>query len=132
MKGTQVVMPEEQKVLINVAASGCVRTRRDAEDFCQKIEVRGWQRDLSPVYHAALALLRDPAAFAGLTEAQHELAKGCYMRMRKHYVDAGDCQCLRGPTGSVAVASTACPIHRGTSPFRSGGPAGGPKGTRIG
>jgi len=119
MQGNQYSgMPEEQKILVRVAAGGCVRTRRDAEDFCRKIEGRGWQKELAPIYRAALALLKDPAAFAGMDEEQFALAKGCLERMRKFYVDGSECKCIKGPTGSVAAPVPDCPVHRGANPYQ--------------
>ena len=113
------VVPNEQKVLIHVAAGGCIRTRRDAEDFCRKIEERGWQKELAPVYHATLSLLKDPAAFVGLMGAEYMLARKCAERMRKFYIEGAGCKCLRGPSGSVATAVPDCPVHRGVLPASS-------------
>jgi hypothetical protein len=99
-------------LLVKVASSGCVRTRKDAECFRDAIRSGGYEKeDCLPLYRAVLALLGDMAALTTLMEPKRSVAMVAYRVMKKWYIADSECRCLRYPGGSVAVKLTTCPVH---------------------
>ena len=105
--------------LVKIAASGAIRTRKDAEEFRDHMLKGGYDQELLPLFRAVLAVLGDNSALQ-LPEPKFTIAKNAYYSMMKHYIGNSDCRCLRNATGGVAVNLTTCPVHGETPGARAG------------
>jgi hypothetical protein len=95
---------------VQIAASGAVRTRKDAEDLRDAILRGGYEHDYITLYRAVLALLGDTSALH-LPEPQYGVAMAVYLKMKKSYIGNSECRCLRNRTGGVMTMLTSCPVH---------------------
>ena len=108
------------QLLVQVAASGCVRTRKAAEDLRDYMLKGNYERQYITLYRAVLALLGDLSALATLPEPQYSVAVAVYRKMKAQYIDESECRCLRTATGGVATHLTSCPVHGQTKGARPG------------
>ena len=106
-------------LLVKIASSGCVRTRKDAEHFRDAIRNGGYEQEYLTLYRAVLALLGDHSALQ-LPEPQFSVARKAYEGLRKHYIGDSECRCLRTFTGGVAVLLDTCPVHGQTPGAKPG------------
>lgn len=106
-------------LLVKIAASGAIRTRKDAEDFRDQMMKGGYDREYRPLYRAVLALLGDMSALS-LPEPQFSVAKKAYEGMKRNYIGNSECRCLRTASGAVATPLTTCPVHGKTPGARPG------------
>ena len=106
-------------LLVKIAASGSIRTRKDAEHFRDQMIKGGYDRELMPLYRAVLAVLGDNSALQ-LPEPSCSVARKAYFGMMRHYIGNSECRCLRNSTGGVAVNLTSCPVHGETPGARPG------------
>jgi hypothetical protein len=114
MNPTPIRPPGGARLLVQIAASGCIRTRKDAEDLRDAILKGGYEVEYITLYRAVLALLGDASAM-NLPEPQYRVAMAVYLKMKKSYIGDSECRCLRNATGGVMVKLTSCPVH-GDSP----------------
>lgn len=98
---------EAQRWIIQLAASGHIRTRADAETMVQEIEGKGWTGDLRTIYRAVLALLGDRRTLETLPITERVIAKTVYNGMLKRYLGAGRCECSPAAT----TGNPGCPVH---------------------
>jgi len=107
-------------LLVKIAASGAIRTRKDAECFRDQMIAGGYDKGgYLTLYRAILALLGDMSALQ-LPEPQYRVARKAYLGMKAHYIGDSECRCLRHPGGSVAVHLTTCPEHGQTPGAKPG------------
>lgn len=107
--------------LVQMAAAGCVRTRKDAETFRDYMLQGGYDRGgYISLYRAVLALLGDMSALATLPDPQYSVALKAYRGMKAHYIGNSECRCLRTATGGVARPMTTCPVHGETPGAQKG------------
>jgi hypothetical protein len=106
-------------VLAKIAASGSIRTRKDAECFRDQMLKGGYDKECMPLFRALLAVLGDNSALQ-LPEPAYTVARTAYFGMMKHYIGNSDCRCLRNATGGVAVNLTTCPVHGETPGAKPG------------
>jgi hypothetical protein len=111
--------PGGAALLVQIAASGAVRTRKDAEDLRDAILRGGYEHDYITLYRAVLALLGDTAAM-NLPEPQYGVAMTVYRKMKKSYIGNSECRCLRNATGGVMTMLTSCPVHGDKPGARAG------------
>jgi hypothetical protein len=104
-------LDHEQMLLIRIAAGGCIRTRKDAEDMRDKIARNAWEKDLTPVYRAVLVLLGDDSALHTLDPANRSLTEIVLRKMKPYYIGNSDCRCLRNATGGILAPVDTCPVH---------------------
>ncbi len=97
-------------LLVKVASSGCIRTRADAEAFRDHMLRGGYEKDYLTLYRAVLALLGDMSAL-NLPEPDFSVAKKAYEGMKKWYIGASECRCIRTASGAVGVPLETCPVH---------------------
>ena len=102
--------PGGARLLVQIAASGAIRTRKDAETLRDAILKGGYEVDYITIYRAVLALLGDAAAM-NLPEPQYGVAMAVYLKMKKSYIGDSECRCLRNATGGVMTMLTSCPVH---------------------
>lgn len=108
-------------LLTKIAASGCVRTKKDAEVFRDQLVQKGFEKsEYRPLYRAVLALLGDLSALATLQEPEYGVALKAYSGMKANYIGNSECRCLRTATGAVATNLTTCPVHGKTEGARPG------------
>ena len=107
-------------LLTKIAASGSIRTRKDAEAFRDHMIQGGYEREYAPLYRAVLALLGDMSALATLPDPQYSVALKAYRGMKAHYIGDSECRCLRTATGGVARPMTTCPVHGATPGAQKG------------
>ena len=98
-------------LLVKIAASGCVRTRKDAEVFRDQLLMKNYEGEYRPLYRAVLALLGDLSALATLEDPEYSVALKAYQGMKAGYIGDSECRCLRTATGAVATNLTSCPVH---------------------
>jgi hypothetical protein len=106
-------------LLVRIAASGCIRTRRDAESFRDEMRRGGYDREYLPLYRAVLALLGDLDALR-LPDPQFSIARKAYEGMKRYYIGDSECRCLRTASGAVATPLATCPVHGSRQDARSG------------
>lgn len=106
-------------LLVKVASSGCVRTRKDAENFRDALRTGGYEKEYLTLYRAVLAVLGDMSALQ-LPEPQFSVARKAYLGLKKHYIGDSECRCIRTATGGVAVNLTTCPVHGETPGAKPG------------
>ena len=106
-------------LLVKIASSGCVRTRKDAENFRDAIRNGGYEKEYLTLYRAVLALLGDHSALR-LPDPQFSIAQKAYLGMKKHYIGDSECRCLRTFSGAVATPLTSCPVHGETPGAKPG------------
>ena len=97
-------------LLTKIAASGCIRTKADAEAYRDQLLVSGLAGDLLPLYRAVLALLGDESALR-LPEPQFSIAQKAFIGLKRWYIGNSECRCLRTSTGAVATNLESCPVH---------------------
>ncbi len=107
-------------LLVKIAASGAIRTRKDAECFRDHMLKGGYDQELLPLFRAVLAVLGDNSALHQLPEPAYSIARKAYFGMMRHYIGNSDCRCLRNATGGVALNLTTCPVHGETPGARPG------------
>lgn len=107
-------------LLVKIAASGSIRTRKDAEVFRDHILREGYEKEYLPLYRAVLALLGDLSALATLQDPAYRIALKAYKGMKAHYIGNSECRCLRTATGGVLTHLTTCPVHGGTPGAKRG------------
>jgi len=107
-------------LLAKIAASGSIRTRKDAETFRDHMLQGGYDRECIPLYRSILALLGDLSAIATLPDPQYSAALVQYQAMKKWYIGDSECRCIRTATGGVARAMTTCPVHGQTPGAQKG------------
>ena len=98
-------------LLTKIAASGCIRTKADAEAYRDQLLRSGLEGDLLPLYRAVLALLGDEAALR-LPEPQFSIAQKALAGMKKWYIGNSECRCLRTASGAVRGGGYA-EVHHG-------------------
>lgn len=106
-------------LLAKIAASGCIRTKRDAEAFRDQLLASGLEGDLLPLFRAVLALLGDESALR-LPEPQFSIAQKAFAGLKTWYIGNSECRCLRTYTGAVATNLESCPVHGQTKGALSG------------
>jgi hypothetical protein len=106
-------------LLVKVASSGCVRTRKDAENFRDALRNGGYEKEYLTLYRAVLALLGDMSALQ-LPEPQFSVTRKAYLGLKAHYIGDSECRCIRTSTGGVAVNLTTCPVHGETPGAKPG------------
>lgn len=107
-------------LLVKIASSGCIRTRRDAEAFRDQLLKEGYEGEYRPLYRAVLALLGDLSALATLQDPEYSVALKAYKGMKAQYIGDSECRCLRTATGAVATNLTSCPVHGDSKGARPG------------
>jgi hypothetical protein len=70
----------------------------------------GYEKDYLTLYRAVLALLGDMSAL-NLPEPDFSVAKKAYEGMKKWYIGASECRCIRTASGAVGVPLETCPVH---------------------
>ena len=98
-------------LVAKIAASGAVRTRKDAEALRDYMVANGYDREMVALWRAVLALLGDLSALATLRDPEYQLALHVYKVMKASYIGDSECRCIRTPTGGVAKELTSCPVH---------------------
>ena len=108
-------------LLLQIAASGAIRTKVDAEEYRDQLLRGGHDKgEYVTLYRAVLALLGDLSALATLQDPEYSVALKAYKGMKRYYIGNSECRCLRTATGGVAVNLTSCPVHGKTPGARPG------------
>lgn len=110
MNPTTAKPPGGANLLVQIAASGSVRTRKDAEHLRDAILKGGYEVEYIALYRAVLFLLGDTSAM-DLPEPKYGVAMAVYLKMKKSYIGDSECRCLRNATGGVMTMLTSCPVH---------------------